>query len=347
MNNDNDIENFLYRILCGYTCFEYNDEQYILKSPNSDIRYRATILYNKIISEEKYHNWIREENIEATMISSGVWGRNTEDVIKGLYKRLDDLKIQLYKSWIMPSQQKPIRKNIEHIKRELNKILSIKNNFYNHTLEGYASSIKNEYIICQTLYKNTKLVFDFNNISSSKSYLDFNNISQEIEALTVNISDIKKLARSPSWKSYWTANKNHSVFSGPVSEWSEEQRLLYKLSQMYDNIYEHPECPEDIVIEDDDMLDGWLLLQQRERVKAKKQKSLELNNKKIKDSNEVFLFPKSQEEFADVMALNSDEARLDIQEKMRFIEAKGSAEDSELPDVKRNIQLQLNALNKR
>jgi len=345
--NDNDLENLLYRIISGQTIFQYFDDEYLLKAISADLKYKASILYNSIISEEKYQNWIREESIEKVMISSGIWNSNTNDIINNLYKKLDDLKVELYKVWMMPSQQKNIRKNLEYIKKELNKLLAIKYNFYNHTLEGYANSIKNEYLICQTLYKENKLVFDFNNKSNSKCYTHYNNITQEIDKLSIGLHDIKVLARSVLWKSYWSAQKNHSIFDGPVCSWSDDQRTLFKISQMYDNIYEHPECPEDIVIQDDDMLDGWMIVQQREQTKLKKQKRLESSNKGLKDANEVFLFPKSQEEFSDVMALNSVESKMAIKEKMEFISKKGSAEEYELPDVQRDIRATINELNRK
>jgi hypothetical protein len=170
---------------------------------------------------------------------------------------------------------------------------------------------------------------------------------QQIDSLCISLSDIKILARSSIWKSYWSAHKNNTVFDGSVCEWTDDQRTLFKISQMYDNIYEHPDCPDDIVINDDDMLDGWMIFQQREQSKLKKQKSLESSNNKMKNANEVFLFPKTQEEFSDVISLNSDENKMIIKEKMDFIKEKGSVKDYELPDVQRDIQATLRELNKR
>lgn len=345
--NDNDIEYTIFRIITGQTYFEYNTEEYLLKHPSVDIKHKAAVLYNNILNEEKYENWIREENSERIMISLGIWDNNTNEIIKRLYSRLDDIKVDLYKSWMMPSQQKSIRKNLDHIKKELNKILVIKYNFFNHTLEGYATSIKSEYLICQTLYKNNNLVFDFNNRSDPKSYAQFNNLSQEIDKLGIQLHNMKIVARSPQWKSYWGARKYNNLFDNTIVNWTDDQRMIYKLSQMYDNIYEHPECPEEIVINDDDMLDGWMIMQQREQNRNKKQKGVESRNKGLQNASEVFLFPQNDEEFKDIIGLNSVEGKMTIQEKMRFIEQRGEAEEYELPDVQRNIRNEINELNKR
>ncbi len=344
--NDNDIEISIYRILSNKTIFYHENILYILKCPSIDIKYKALLLYNDIINEEKYYNWIRSDNYENAMISSGVWSKETNGLIEKMYSGLDNLKVELYKVWMMPSQQKSIRSKIEHLKNELNKILSIKQRFFEHTLEGYADSIRNEYIICQTLYRNDELVFDYNNKSNEKSYTKFNNLVQEIEKLTFSLTDIKKIARSPIWRTYWACNKNSKLFDDCVAKWTDDQRLLYSMSQMYDSVREHPECPDEKVIEDDDMLDGWMIYQRREQSKNKKIKNLNGKNS-LKDSKEIFLFPKDEEQFQEVMELNDLESKAVIKERMAFIKAKGKTEEYELPDVKRDIQNDLRRLNKR
>lgn len=344
--NDNDIEISIYRILSSKTYFHHENTVYLLKCASIDIKYKALLLYNDIINEEKYQNWIRSDNYENVMISLGVWDNNTNTVIQNLYSALDNLKVELYKAWMMPSQQKPIRKKIEHVKNELNKLLAAKQRFFEHTLEGYADSIRNEYIICQTLYQNNELVFDYSNKSNEKSFTKFNNIVQEIDKLSLSLTDIKTIARSPIWRTYWSCNKNVKIFDGCVSEWTDDQRLLYSMSQMYDSIREHPECPEDRVIDDDDMLDGWMIDQRRQQAKNKKIKSFDGKNNHMKNANEIFLFPKNEEEFSDVMALNDQEGIMTIKERISFIDKKGKAEEYELPDVQRSLQAQLRKLNR-
>lgn len=345
--NDNDIEIIVYRILSGYTIFEYDNIEYLLKYPSIDIRYKASLLYNNIINDEKYQNWIREYNYEDIMIVSGIWAKNTNDVIKGLYKRLDDLKVELYKVWMMPSQQKRIRKDMDHIKKQLNKILSVKNDFFSHTLEGYASSLKNEYIICHTLYSNNRLVFDYNNKSNQKSFLKFNAIVQEIDKLQISLTDIKKIARSSLWRSYWSGNKHTSLFGIPVSDWTDDQRTIYKVAQMYDSVYDHPESPDEIVINDDDMLDGWMITQQRAQARIKKQNNVDLKNNKLKNSGEVYLLANNAEEIEEIQSMNDDNTRRETRENMDYLLKKGEASATELPSIKRELTNTLRELNKR
>jgi hypothetical protein len=345
--NDYDCEILLYRILSGKTYFTYNDQEYHLVSPSKDIKYKALRLYNSVVNEEKYQDWIREENLTKIMIALGVWDVKTDDVMIGLEKALDELKLELYKAFLFPSQQPRIRKNIEQVRKNINKIYIIKQEFLSHTLEGYANSLKNEYIICQTLYKDTNLVFDQTPDNNSSSYSQFNSLIREIDNLIITTDKYKLLSRSNMWKSYWNANKYGNLFSGSISDSTEEQRALINISRMYDNIYEHPECPDDKVIEDDDMLDGWMIFQKKKREKDKKQEQFFGANNKMKNASEIFMMAKGREEAEEILDLNSDENKVLIKNKMNYINQKGYVEEKDLPDVQVALRQQINDLNKR
>jgi hypothetical protein len=345
--NDYDCEILLYRILTGETYFTYNDQEYCLFSPSMDIKHKGLRLYNSILNEEKYQDWIREENITKIMIALGVWDIKTDDVLKGLEKSLEQLKLELYKAFLFPSQQPRIRKSIEQVRKNINKIYIVKHEFLGHTLEGYANSLKNEYIICQTLYKDSKLVFNATPDSNGSSYSLFNSLIKEIDNLIITTEKYKMLARSNIWKSYWNGNKYGNLFSKSISETTEEQRALINISRMYDNIYEHPECPDDKVIEDDDMLDGWMIFQKKKREKDKKQEQFLGANNKMKNASEIFMMASKREEAEEILDLNTDENKALLTRKFDFINKQGFVEEKDLPDVQMALQQQINELNKR
>lgn len=345
--NENDKEILLYRILSGLTYFLHNSERYVLYSPNKEIKYEAALVYNNILNEEKYQDWMREENLNNIMIGAGVWNVNTNDNIKKLENGIDELKVELFKNYLNSNKQKLIRNNLRSARRELGKLFSLKNDFMSNTLEGYASSIKNEYIICRTLYKNSKLVFDYESKKSDNfSYSLFNRLIAEIEKLVITAEEFKIIARSSIWKSYWNLNKYNKIFDNSLTNWTDEQKALVNISKMYDNIYEHPECPDDKIIDDDDMLDGWMILQKRKSEKEKKQKLLDEANPHLKGSGEVFLFGQSKEDIDNIISLNTDESKSILKEKLSTIAQKGEISDGDLPDVRRNLQEQINLLNK-
>lgn len=335
--NDAEIELILYRIFSGKLYFFYKNEKYELRSPDIDTRYEAQLLYNNILNDEKYNEWLREENLDRILINLGLWTMDTNTVIKSLNKKIDDTKVVLFQQRLLKDKTKQNRKNLENCIKQLNGIMAKKNEVYAHTLEGYASSIKNEYIICNTLYQNDLKVFSIDIKNDENSYTLFNNIVNEINNHVIDTSQFKKLARHTIWRSYWNANKQN-IFPGTSSEWTFDQRTLVSLSKMYDNIYEHPECPDDEVINDDDMLDGWMIFERRKVEAQKKQKKADELNPKLQNAQEVFLMASNKEETQEVLEMNSQESLMKIKQRSQFLEKVGSASSAELPDIKMDLR---------
>jgi hypothetical protein len=333
--NDFDTEFLLNKIFVGSLLFYFQNELYELKYASNQIKYQANLIYDNIINEERFNDWIREENMIYYMISADLWTYQTDSLIKQLEKKIEDYKVDLFKACLSKDKQKPIRKQLNNSKQNLNNTLAKKQEFLAHTLEGYALSIKNEYVICNTLYKNNKKVFD-NNTNDFKSYSYFNDIVNEINKYTITIEQFKSLARSGIWRSYWNANKTN-IFSSQVIDWTDDQRTLVNISKMYDNIYENPDCPSDDVINDDDMLDGWMILQRKKSEQDKKTKTFDDLNPHVKNAGEVFVMTQGSQGYEEVISMNTPETLRRQQEKFEFIQKNKVVQENQLPDVKRDL----------
>jgi hypothetical protein len=336
---DPELEFLLYRIINGVLYFVYDGETYRLVSPSKSIKYEGELVYRNLLNEEKYEDWIRSDRMTETMINLGLWHINTDKLIQQLESKIETLKIDLFNNRIKTKESNSIRKKIASAKKELYNFLSVKANFYTNTLEGYAESLKNEYIICSTLYKNNKRVFSNNKKNNYISYVYFNNLVNEINNYTITIDQYKKLARHQLWRAYWTASSKGNLFDKSAVDMTDEQRSLINITKMYDSVFEHPECPEDSVIEEDDMLDGWMIVQRKKNEKTKQQKYLDDQHK---NASEVFIMSNS-EDASRVMELNSAESMIALQERMAYIEANKDKiiNENELPDIKRELKNQM------
>jgi hypothetical protein len=343
---DADLELLLYRVLSGKILFTYKNEQYELKNSSVDIKYEAQLLYDSIINDEKYNDWIRAEDLDNMLISLGLWSKDTNNIIKDIEKKIERSKVDMFLSASLSDKLKKIRKLLSEYRKQLNKIMDYKNDLFSHTLEGYASSIKNEYILCNTLFKNNMRVFPKQVSSDQASYVYFNDLVTEVNKQNIGIDSYKELARSSMWRSYWNCNKE-KVFNKAVCDWTDDQRTTVSVTRMYDNIYDHPECPSDHVIEDDDMLDGWMIHQREKNQKAKKQAQIDEMNPKLKNAQEVFLIPQSKEEIEDIIGLNSPDSLRRMKEKMNYVQQMGSVDDGNLPDVRMNLMNQASQSRKR
>lgn len=338
-----DFELLLYRIFCGYLVFYFNNEKYKLKYASLDLKYESQILYNNIINEEKYNDWFREEDLDNLLVYLNLWTKDTKMIIKDLEKKIDNYKADYYNSFKLPDKKKAVKKSLDNFKKQLNSILAKKEELYSNTLEGYANSIKNEYIISNTLYKDNVLIFHKNN---TNNYLLFNNIVNELNKYSISIVDFKKLARSHIWRSYWNVKKNNVFDDSGNKELTDDQRTLIGITHMYDRVYEHPECPSDEIIEDDDALEGWMIIQRRKIEKDKKQQQIDNLNPKLKNAQEVFLFAGNKEEAKEIVDMNTPESLNKLKSKIAHVNKFGMTEESQLPDVQLDLRNQMNQKNK-
>jgi len=336
-----DLELLLYRIFCGYLNFTVNNESYKLLCADLSLKYEAQILYNNIINDEKYNDWLREENLENWLIQLNLWTKDTKMILKDIEKKIENNKADYYSNFKFNEKKNNIKKNLDNYRKQLNSILVKKEELYSNTLEGYANSIKNEFIITHTLYKNNILVF--NNKINENNYLLFNTIVNELNKHNIDVSSFKKLSRSSLWRSYWNVKK-HNTFTDSLTD---DQRTLIGISQMYDRVYEHPDCPSDEIIEDDDALDGWMIVQKRKIEKDKKQQQIDTLNPKLKNAQEVFLFANNQEEAQEIVGLNNLEGLNRMKSKINHINKFGLTEESQLPDVQIDLRNQLSQQKKK
>lgn len=342
--NETEIDFYITRILSGYLIFFYNGERYELQYPSNNLKYEAYLIYNNIINDEKYAEWIREENLIRILIMLGLWSKDTEKSISKMEKQIENYKVDIYNNFFNKDLREKIRNNLRSMENSLNRVLGIKSDFLsNNTLEGYAASIKNEYIISNTLYKNKKLVFNNDNNKNNSSYQYFNALVNEINQHMIPIKIYKLIARNNSWRSIWNCNKNQ-VIDRPAADWTEEQKSLINLTKMYDSIYEHPESPDEKIIDDDDALDGWLISQRKKNATAKTQNDLDNTNPHLKKAQEVFVIANQKEDIEEVFGLNSSEGIGRMKEKFNFIKNNldtSEINDLSLPDVQRDARSQL------
>jgi hypothetical protein len=114
---------------------------------------------------------------------------------------------------------------------------------------------------------------------------------------------------------------------------------------MYDNVQESLECPSKDVIDDDDMLDGWFLVQSKKREQETAQKEFENNTKsdKIKNSSEVFMMASNKQEVDNVDNMNTFHSQMVKKQRFNLLKSKTQAEQSEFMDERLALQSQINS----
>ena len=171
-------------------------------------------------------------------------------------------------------------------------------------------------------------------------------ISSVLDMVTQNEilpETFRKLARSYPFRGMWNlSKKTGDLFGGSAIDVDKNKLALISYAQMYDNVYENPESPKDEVIEDDDCLDGWFILQRRKIEKDKKQAEADalISNEKIANSSEIFLMAKNQEDVNNIYDLNDPVSRAKIKQRESQIESEGSVKFADLHDVRQEMYIE-------
>jgi hypothetical protein len=125
-------------------------------------------------------------------------------------------------------------------------------------------------------------------------------------------------------------------------ELSDEQKTLISISNMYDRIYEHPESPGEDVINDDDILDGWMIYQKNKAEKIKKQNNAQDLANKHKNAKEIFVVA-DKDDVNSIIDLNSGISSSIIKQRQNMIKNSADGVDEvNLPDVQMELLQKIN-----
>jgi hypothetical protein len=342
-----DTEIILYRIINGYYYINIDNIKYKILLPNLSDKQQAQSIYLSLLDDYKFDTdcWISDKFIKYLLKTYNIWNEDNEKSYKELLKALDNAKIQYFLNFNNASNKETLKKSIINLNKNIEDANIQKHCFDHLTLEYYAQSLKNQYLICSTVYKEdgSKVFNEYDNINTS--LLD--KILSEIYLNSLTTNDIKKIAKHELWKAYWGSSKEN-IFSGCVKDWTDEQRSLVNFTKTLDSIREHMEAPSEQIIEDNDALDGWILYQHEKIEKEKKQKHIaEKYGLNDKHGNEIFLMSSNTEDTKEILSLNDRESMKNIQE---IISISNSSQDSvdwvKLPHVKRELLKQQNEMMK-
>jgi hypothetical protein len=255
--------------------------------------------------------------------------------------RIDEFKVAIYQLYLKTNQQKTARQALAGTKKEVTKLIRKRDTYYSETPEGFAEAAKLRVLVGLSLHDRLgRPVWETaESIWESEDTL-LEEAIQEFARLRLGDLEIRELARTEPWTSVWNAGVTaHGVFGVPSAELSEEQLALVSFAQLYDKVREHPDRPPESVIQDDDALDGWLILQRKDsQKKSEAKRAGEAVGSQHGQAGEVYVMVDSIEDATKVESLNDADAKRIKRQRQKYVEKHGEAEDWQLPDVQMEIQ---------
>jgi hypothetical protein len=311
--------------------FYYKDLIFVLPTIHS--LYKVERFAQKIYSENKYNNWLNIGQCLDLLKYNGIWNDDLAHEFAGIDKKINNSKIDICKSFFNFREREIFRAELQELNDRKAYLYGRLHSLDYLTLGGFVDIVAKQYELTQVVHnRKGRLINNFYNFPFKKI--------QRLHVIytknELSHQKIREVAKHSDWSSYWRTSKE-DVFGKNGVYLSVEQRNLILYSQMYDNVLEHPESPVEAIIQDDDALDGWFLIQ-KDKQKAQKNETLTGPNVQ---GNEIFLPAYSQADIERIDDMNTLEGKMIKNNRNNMIQRLGLIKESQLPDKQMDIMNQV------
>jgi len=328
--NHHEREYFISRIRSGYHVVKYHSLEIKVYGPTIEDELEANAAYLKVYQECVDNGIPTEADMLNRLVDQEVWTADKEHKLKALPTDIERCQVGIYENRFNNDMKEQIRRGLNAGKKQLLDLHNQKATYKEHTCEGQALLAKSISLISNCSYVG-KEKFDFGMRDVKTVWFMYCH-----ELLDEKI--IRQLSRSEPWTTTWYLVKDglSKLFTDNDRELNSDQRNLIIWSKTYDNINESPEAPATDVLEDDDMLDGWFILQKRKRERERLEAELD-SNPNTANANEVFIMVKDQQGADRVNQMNDPNAKRIKSERMQVIQDKGVVNQHDFPDERLKI----------
>lgn len=333
--NTYEREYFVSRIRSGFLNLKLGNVRVRVLNSTLEDEYLSNEIFMESFDQARSDEIMTQDEMFDWMMDRGLWSQENEDKIKACEGNIEKLKVEIFNARSKEKLRETARTYLRATEKALAKLQAEKDELFSKTCEGLASQDKMMFLFERCCFVGSQPL-DFKDVDIGDLYYQFNQ-SQ------LNEKQLRELARNDPWRLAWYAKDHSPLFANdPSRTLSNEQKGILIWANMYDNIQESMDCPTEDVINDDDMLDGWFIIQRKKQASEKAKSELEskTTNEKIANADEVMIFTDSKKEAESIHNMNSIGG--DIVRQQRIAKAKqlGKATDFDFDDRKIQIQNQ-------
>ena len=332
-------EKVLNRIIQGRLRVKLGDLVLYVYEPSNDLIEESFDIYEETREKAYFSGCYVDREIQEMLVDFDLWSPVEAQTLKRLEDHdIEDAKVDAYRNYFDKGKLNTIKRQIKKIESEIWGLRSKNKQFDHLSCDGIAKFVRKSWIFERVTKTKDGNMYDFRDHS----------ISMVLDAYSANqipAEHLRKLARTDPWRSMWAVTRKRGhAFNVNGCELSDLQIGLSSWTIMYENLYENPDHPKEEIIDDDDCLDGWFILERRKREKEKKEKEAEdlLSNPKIANSQEVFLMANNQQQAKDINNLNTPRGKQIIKDRDEQIDKLDGDVDmhfKELSDVHQDRML--------
>ena len=328
-------EYFISRIRSGCYKIDADDETLTIIPATIEQEFELNIIFQKKYIAASEEGMMTHEELLESLSQRGLWTEDDEKKSKGYEQDLEKLKVECYLARNDAQMKKRIKHGIKICKEQYNEHISKKYFGYENTCDGLASAAKMvaRAKFCTRDKQGELFTFDEDDGVQVEQFMTL------YSRLILSETQVRELARSEPWRSIWILGKTKTfdLFANSETLNSDQSNLL-SWSTMYDNVAESPDSPPEDVVEDDDMLDGWFIVQRRKQEQEKAEADMESRNSKIANSEEQFIVARSETDVNRINSANNYTAKKVKQQRQAVINKQGVALDADFQDQKLKLQ---------
>ena len=325
-------EYFVSRIRSGFYLIKLSDFDVKVLTPTSEDDFYANQVFMDSYDRSRADDLMTEDEMVVWLREKDLWSDEKDQKIENIEKEIEKLKIEIFNARSNVKLREQIRLYIRAAEKASLNLKNEKNEYFANTCEGIALQDKAAEVFKRCCFTGGKPL-DFDEI-------DLHSLFHKYNSLVLVDTQTRELARNEPWRSLFILKDELDLFANEKGRHlSLDQKGILIWSRMYENVQESMECPTDEVIEDDDMLDGWFLIQKKkaESEKAKSELEERTQNDKIMNADEVYVFTDSKKEVATIESMNSINSIMIKKERLAMIKANEGAEDKDFRDQKMKI----------
>lgn len=331
------LEQVLHQILANKIACKVLDDILYITPMTPDQKLLVYHQHQEIVREAELEGILTDSEMEDLLIKNGLWSTEEETELSGASIRMDGLKEEMYRYYegFKSGQVEKLRHLLTRLRMRSGELFRKKHSYDLYTCSGLASMNQLHFmLINNTILPDGRRLKDIN---PDDIYIRI--LSEQYAVNRPSDNDIRQAAKLDMWRSIWHSAKGAtSVFGLPASDLSEEQRSLIGWSRLNDNISESVEPPDKVVLEDDDLLDGWLLVQHKKREAEKKEK--DSGGSKRPGAQEVYIPADTSNDAARIDSMNSVAAQLTKKQRARMLERNGVVSQEKMPDSQRQMLME-------
>jgi hypothetical protein len=331
----------LARILAGYDRITIHGKVYKICNPNIDIVYEANEIYLNTLEEAQDADIYSDDDIYELLCDRELWSPNEEEMLnKTLPELIPEFQKKMFETRYNVTEREKNRGFLQKTRDKQAQLHLTRHQYDNYTYHGLAAQAKYHFLILHSTYEEdgTPCRWD---------HFLVNTVVEKCNSNIIASEHIRELSHTPPWMNQWHALKiSRAKICDNITDMTSAQQSLLLFSKMYDNIQESHEPPEDFVVDDDDLLDGWILSQKEKREQeAAEREGRQITKKdRLANADEVFVIPKSldPEEIERINKMNSPVAQSIKKNRIKEINQRGQIDYKNFSDVKHRMISEFN-----